>query len=71
MGGISPLGPNQKDNSSTKHCQALQPQLAVGLAVVFHRDHWEIECASKVYKVIFVFLEIAGTLRLIPSDQYL
>lgn len=69
MSGVLPLGPHQKDDPSTLHRQALQSQFTVELAIIFYRDHWEVEGALKPSEINAMLLEIELLLGLIPGDH--
>lgn len=68
-GVFTAWSPDNKDNSTAPHAQALQPQLAVVLPVIFHRDHREIEDRLEFSKIDSMFAEILAALRFIPRDH--
>ena len=68
MSGITALGPHQKDDPPAPHGQALQPLFTVGVAIILHRDHREIEGALKFSKINLVLLDIDLALGFIPGD---
>ena len=68
-GVITTRGPDQEDYSALPHAQALQPKFTVAFAIVFHRDHWEVESGLQFRKINLVLPDIFPSLRLVPSDH--
>ncbi len=68
-GVFTARGPNQEDDSALPHAQALQPELTVVFAIVFHRDHRVVESGFQVSKVDPVLTEVLPALRLVPGDH--
>ena len=69
VSSVMPLGPNQEDDPSTPHSQALQSQFPVGFAIIFNRDHRKVESVFKFSKINVVLLEIESSLRFVPGDH--
>lgn len=69
MSGVIALGPHQKDDPTTPHGQALQPQFTVGVAIIFHHDHREIEGTFKLGEINVVLVEIERSLGFVPGDN--
>lgn len=63
------LGPHQKDDPPAPHGQALQPQFTVGLAIIFHRDHREIEGTFTLGEIDVVLVEIERPLGIVSGDH--
>ena len=68
-GVISSRCPHKKDNPSAPHAKASEPQFAVALTVVFHRDHGKVEDGLEFCEIDSVFPEVLTALRLVPSSQ--
>ena len=68
-GVLTTRGPYQEDDSAVRHAQALQPELTVALASIFHRDHGAFEDGLKGGKINLVLAEVLPSLRLIPRDH--
>ena len=70
MRGILPARcPNKEHDPTSPHAKALQPQLAIVLAVVFHSDHRDIEDGFKFCKIDSVLPKVLTALRLVPGDH--
>ena len=61
--------PDQEDHPPLPHAKALQPQLAVALARVFHRDHRVVEERFQIRKIDLVLANVLQTLWFVPGDQ--
>ena len=68
-GVVTARRPDQEDNSALPHAQALQALFTVAFAVVFHRDHREIEDGLEIGKIHLVLAQVLPTLRLVPGDH--
>jgi hypothetical protein len=51
-GVISAWCPHKKDDPSAQRAEALEPQFAIALAFVFHRDHGRVEDGLEFCKVL-------------------
>ena len=68
-GVITARGPDQEDNFTLPHAQALQPKFTVAWAIIFHRDHRVVEDGFQFRKINLVLPDVFPSLRLIPSDH--
>ena len=68
-GVITAWGPDQENDLAAPHSQALQPKFAIAFAIVFYRDHWEVENGLQFRKINLVLPDIFPSLRLVPSDH--
>jgi hypothetical protein len=66
---VTSRSPDQEDHTPKAHAKALQPELTVGFAVIFHCDHVAIKHRFQVCKINLVFPEIPTAFRLIPCDH--
>jgi hypothetical protein len=69
MGGIMPLGPNQKNNAAAPERQTPQSQFTIGEPIVLHRDRWKIECSFQLRQIDPMLGDICEALRFRPSDR--
>ena len=68
-GVVTSRCPDQEDDSTLRHAEALQPHFTVALARVFHRDHREVKDGFQSSKIDLVLPEILPTLWLVPGDR--
>ncbi len=68
-GVVTSRSPDQEDDSTHPHSEALQPQFTVDLSRVFHRDHRVVEDRFQIGKINLVLLEVRSTLWLVPGDH--
>jgi len=68
-GVVTSRSPDQEDDSTHPHSEALQPQFTVGLSKVFHRDHRVVENRFQIGKIDLVLLEVGSTFWLVPGDH--
>jgi len=61
--------PDQEDDPSSEHPEALKAQLSVSFTVVIQRDHRELEDWLQFAQVDFVLPEVRPALRLVPGDH--
>ena len=68
-GVIAARSPHQKDNFALPHAQALHPELAVALAIIFHGNHRLIENGFESSLVKPVLFDVLAPLCFVPRDH--
>jgi hypothetical protein len=66
---VTARSPDQEDYPTLPHAQALQPQLTVALAIVFHRDHRVVESWLQISKINLVLPDVLTPLWFVPGDH--
>ena len=68
-GVVTSRSPDQEDDATHPHSEALQPQFTVDLSRVFHRDHRVVENRFQIGKIDLVLLKVGSTFSLVPGDH--